>query len=234
MSSFGEAVAVAPVGRVLGRGSRIAHCSALTLALSPCRRSARPRCPPGPAFLRADVGFASAYQGGNPVAPRVHRRQRTPPTPAKGGPVGFARPHSLSRVRIGCADGLRPRWTGSLGGRAGAPKGGGGEHPATPRGRADRPSRAAGGHRAHPDPHPDHRPLVRRPRYRDLAPDAESGRCAAPLSGAGRCATGSRCRCSLTRTPPRCAVRTGVRWPSRSRPRDDRRSAGRAGGDVDH
>jgi hypothetical protein len=28
---------------VLGHGSRIAHCSALTLALSPCRRSARPR-----------------------------------------------------------------------------------------------------------------------------------------------------------------------------------------------
>jgi hypothetical protein len=43
MSSFGEAVAGAPVGRVLGRDSRIAHCSALTLALSPCRRSARPR-----------------------------------------------------------------------------------------------------------------------------------------------------------------------------------------------
>ncbi len=89
----------APVGRVLDRGSRIAHCSALLW------RSALvdgPRDPGDHQVPRSKGGrrrSASAYQGGDPVAPRVHRRQRTPPTNAKGGPVSDPGDTPTSRSR---------------------------------------------------------------------------------------------------------------------------------------
>jgi hypothetical protein len=51
--------------------NRCKHASALGGA-QPCRRSARPGPPPGPAELSLDV-IASSEQGSNPAALRVHQ-----------------------------------------------------------------------------------------------------------------------------------------------------------------
>lgn len=55
MSSFDAAVAGAPVGRVLGRGSRIAHCSALEVGAQPLSTVRATQVTTRSAFLRADV-----------------------------------------------------------------------------------------------------------------------------------------------------------------------------------